>query len=442
MSTSPTAGASVAPIPGGRSFYELRAPAPRPRPPLLGAGEAKTVIVGGGLAGLATALSLAERGERPVLLEARAIGAGASGRNGGMVSEGFAASLREIERRAGPAAADALMRLSREGLALVKARIGRHAIPCEPVEGVVVANWFDEGPALKEEVDRLNARFGTALVHWPRERLRALYPSPRYFDGIFDPEGFHLDPLALARGYAAAAEALGATLHEGSPAVALERQGAGWRVATPEGSLDAECLVLCQSAYPPALRPELARAVLAVCTYVIVTEPLTGRHAGVIRAPYAVYDTRFATGYYRLLPCGRLLWGGRISLRERPRDIARLMRRDLAQVYPQLADVKVEHAWSGRMGFTRHKMPLVREIEPGLWVNTGFGGHGLNTTTLGGELVAAALVEGDRRFELLQPFAPRWVGGLLGQLAAQAIYWGRAGAEAWRAARQHRDTAA
>ena len=160
-----------------------------------------------------------------------------------------------------------------------------------------------------------------------------------------------------------------------------------------------------------------------------------------IRGRHAVFDTRFATGYYRLLPDGRLLWGGRISVREHPRDLRGLMRRDLAFVYPQLAGVEVEHAWSGRMGFTRHKMPLVREVEPGLWVNTGFGGHGLNTTTLGGELVAAALVEGDRRFELLQPFAPRWVGGFLGQLAAQAIYWGRAAAEAWRAARQHRGTA-
>ena len=98
------------------------------------------------------------------------------------------------------------------------------------------------------------------------------------------------------------------------------------------------------------------------------------------------------------------------------------MRRDLALVYPQLADVAVEHAWSGRMGFARHKMPLIRELAPGLWVNSCFGGHGLNTTTLGGELVASAIAEGDRRWKLLAPFAPRWVGGAFGPLAAQAIY--------------------
>ncbi len=186
----------------------------------------------------------------------------------------------------------------------------------------------------------------------------------------------------------------------------MRRVGRRWRVATPAGEVTAERLVLCQSAYAPRLLPALARATLPVFTYIIVTAPLTGAHAGVIRAPYAVYDNRFATGYYRLLPDGRLLWGGRISTQERPKDLAGLMRRDLALVYPQLADVAVEFAWSGRMGFARHKMPLIRELAPGLWVNSCFGGHGLNTTTLGGELVATALVEGDRRHKLLAPVRP------------------------------------
>jgi gamma-glutamylputrescine oxidase len=414
------------------SYYHLRTPAPPPRPALAGTHRAGIGIVGGGLAGLATALSLAERGARPVLLEAGTVGGGASGRNGGMVSAGFAASSQELERAAGTEAATGLMVASREAMALMRARIARHAIPCAPVDGVVIASWFDEPEALRQEVERSNARFGTRLELWPAARLRAAYPSPCYHDGIFDPEGFHLDPLALCRGYAAAAEALGAAIHEHSPAERLERHGDRWRVRTPAGALEVDRLVLCQSAYPPALLPALARSVLSVFTYVVVTAPLTGRHAGVIRAPHAVYDTRFATGYYRLLPDGRLLWGGRISPRETPRGLVSLMRRDLARVYPQLADVRIEHGWSGRMGFARHKMPLIRELAPGLWANTAFGGHGLNTTTLGGELVAAALLEGDRRFERLEPFGLRWVGGKAGPLAAQALYWRHALGDAAR----------
>jgi gamma-glutamylputrescine oxidase len=375
------------------SYYHIKAPSVPARPALSGVVRAETAIVGGGLAGLATALSLTERGRTSVLVEARTIGAGASGRNGGMVSAGFAAPTRLLERAAGPEAARSLMRLSREAMDLIRARIERHAIDCEPVSGVVIASWFDDGEALAAEVEEYNTRYGMRLEYWDRARLLRDFPSPRYWDGMFDPEGFHLDPFALCRGYAVAAEAMGARLFENSPATGL--------------------------------RTAVARATLPVFTYIIVTAPLTGAHAGVIRAPYAVYDNRFATGYYRLLPEGRLLWGGRISTQERPRDLAGLMRRDLALVYPQLADVMVDYAWSGRMGFARHKMPLIRELTPGLWINSCFGGHGLNTTTLGGELVAAAIADGDRRWRLLAPFAPRWVGGALGPLAAQAIY-GRA----------------
>jgi gamma-glutamylputrescine oxidase len=404
------------------SYYHAHAPKVPAAPPLEGIVETETGIIGGGLAGLATALSLGERGHAAVVLEAQAVGAGASGRNGGMVSAGFAASSTLLERAVGAVAARSLIHLSREAMALMRARIERHAIPCDPVAGVVVASWFDDAAGFAAEVAAMNASFGMQLEFWPHERLRAAYPSPRYWDGIFDPEGFHLDPLALCRGYAAAAVGQGARIFEGTPATSLRRVGGRWEVTTPDGTLRAERVVLCQSAYAPGLLPELARATLPVFTYVIVTAPLTGGHAGVINAPYAVYDNRFATGYYRLLPDSRLLWGGRISTQEHPKGLAALMRRDLALVYPQLADIEVDHAWSGRMGFARHKMPLIRELAPGLWVNSCFGGHGLNTTTLGGELVASTIVEGDHRWKLLAPFAPRWVGGALGPLAAQAIY--------------------
>ena len=231
------------------------------------------------------------------------------------------------------------------------------------------------------------------LEYWDRAAAAARLPLATLLGRDVRPEGFHLDPFALCRGYAAAAEGMGARLFEHSPATGLRRVAGGWRVTTRQGEVTADRVVLCQSAYPPRLLTAVARATLPVFTYIIVTAPLTGAHAEVIRAPYAVYDNRFATGYYRLLPEGRLLWGGRISTQERPRDLAGLMRRDLALVYPQLADVTVDHAWSGRMGFARHKMPLIRELAPGLWINSCFGGHGLNTTTLGGELVAAAIAE-------------------------------------------------
>ena len=426
--------------PAVQTYYEAaRGPAaPPPRPPLAGAVEADACVVGGGLAGLSLALSLADRGVAPVVvLEAGRVGAGASGRNGGMASAGFARDAGSLEAAVGTGRARDLFRLSREaGLEPLRRRALAAGVPLAP--GVVVASWFDDPRGLAAEVARHNDAFGGRLEFWPRERLRGLYRSPRYHDGFLDPDGFHLDPLALCDGVARAAEARGVGIHEGTPALSLARRGGaagGFEITTPGGVVRARRVALCQGAYPPGILPALARATLAVATYVVVTEPLGGRAAEAIRAPHAVYDDRFATGYYRLLGDGRLLWGGRVALREEPAAaVVPLMRRDLALVYPQLAGARIDHAWSGRMGFARHRMPLVRELEPGLWVAGLLGGHGLNTATMAGELVARAIAEGDPAWRLLEPFGPAWAGGPLGRLAAGALFHGHAAKDALRAA--------
>jgi gamma-glutamylputrescine oxidase len=392
------------------------------RPALAGRVETETCVIGGGLAGLGVALSLAERGRPSVLLEAGRIGDGASGRNGGMVSAGFTRGLDVIARRAGPAAAAELYRLSRAGVALLRRRIERRAIGCGVVDGVVEASWRHGAAALAEAAAPLQA-LGAELEVWPGPRLRQAYRSSCYRGGILDRDGFHLDPLALCRGLADAAAASGvALLHETTPAVALVPDGRGWRVRTAAGEVAARWAILCTSADTPALAPRLARSVLPIRSHIVVTEPLGELLIEAVAAPHAVYDDRLATGYYRPLPEGRLLWGGRVDALGGPRSIEAALRRDLALVFPQLAAVPFAKAWSGAMGFVRHRMPVVRPLAEGLWAVTGFGGHGLNTTAMAGELVAGALVEGDGRWRLLDAFDLPWNGGPLGPLAAQAFY--------------------
>ena len=410
----------------GESWYRQTGGEVPPRPALAGRVEVATCIVGGGLAGLGTALSLAERGEPAVLLEAGRIGDGASGRNGGMASAGFTRGHGFVADRAGTATADALYRLSLDGLLLLRRRVARHGIACGLVEGVVEASWRHEDAALERAAAPLRA-LGARLEVWPRAQLHAAYRSPRYRGGILDRDGFHLDPLALCRGLADAAAATGTALHEESPATRLTPAAGGWRVGTAAGEVVARRVVLCTSADGPALAPALARAVLPIRSHIVVTAPLGPRLAEAMAAPHAVYDDRLATGYYRPLPEGRLLWGGRVDALGGPRSIEAALRRDLALVFPQLADVPFAAAWSGVMGFVRHRMPVVRPLvdgsaAEGLWAVTGFGGHGLNTTTLAGELVASALVEGDRRWRLLDAFGLPWNGGPLGPLAAHAFY--------------------
>jgi glycine/D-amino acid oxidase-like deaminating enzyme len=175
--------------------------------------------------------------------------------------------------------------------------------------------------------------------------------------------------------------------------------------------------------YIDGFHPPLARAVLPISTYVMVTEPLGEKLRDYLREDYAVYDTRFAFDYYRPLPDTRLLWGGRISIREQPRDIAELLRSDLVKVFPALADVRVDYAWGGLMGYSRHKMPHIGQLQPGLWYCQSFGGHGVAPTTAGGEIMAAALAEGDTRYQEFADFGPTSTFGPAGLLGAQLSYW-------------------
>jgi gamma-glutamylputrescine oxidase len=422
-----------------RPWYETtcREP-PLGLPALAGRHETEVCVIGGGLAGLATALSLAERGGRVMLVEAGELGQGASGRSGGLVAAGFTRSSLDLERELGTAHARALHQASAMAVELARRRIRRWGIACDPVEGILMASFFDHPQGLRRDLEALNGRFGARLEWRDRGWMRSTYRTACYTEGLFDPDGFHLDPLALTRGYARAASACGAALFENSPALGFERGGAGWRVRLAHGAIEARHLVLCTSVYGDPLIGRLRRALLPVASYAFVSEPLGQRLNEAIGQPWAVYDDRFATGYYRPLRDGRLLWGGRISLRERPPDLAGLMRRDLARIYPQLADLRMAALWSGRMGFARHKMPIMGQLRPGLWLNTAYGGHGLNGTSLGGELVARAILEQDPTIEAFERFRPVPVFGPLGRLAAQAIAWGHAIRDQLRARRRAR----
>ena len=204
---------------------------------------------------------------------------------------------------------------------------------------------------------------------------------------------------------------------------AIERDGAGFVVRTPYGTVSAKDVVFAGGGYARGVAPRIERAVLPIATYVIATEPLGARLADAIDAPYAVYDTRFAFDYYRPLRDTRILWGGRISVLDRgPDAIARLLKRDLARVYPQLAEVKIEHAWGGLMSYARHKMPQIGRDADGVWHAIAFGGHGMAPTTVAGEVLADALALGVPVPEGFSAFSLRRTFGLAGLAAAQLTY--------------------
>lgn len=409
-----------------RTFYEDTAGACLRLPPLAGAAEADTVIVGGGFAGLGTALSLVERGVRGcMLLEAETIGYGASGRNGGFVSGGFSLDAAKLHLRLGHEEARRLYLMSEDAVKLIHARIERYRIDCEPVYGgVIVASWFNEDRTLRELQRFMRDQFG---VHWewlPREALRELLRTERYHGGLHEQDAFHFNPLKYARGKSRVLRDAGVAVHEASRVRSIRRDGAGWRVATGAGQVRCRRVVVCGGGYIDGLCRPLKRATLPIATYVMATEPLGARLHEAIRTDAAVFDTRFAFDYYRALPDTRLLWGGRMSIRERPgAALARLLHGDLVRVYPQLREARVTHAWSGLMSYTRHHMPQIGRLDEGLWYAIGFGGHGVAPTTLGGEVLARAITGEAPIPPAFEAFGLEPTFGRLGLLAAQCMYW-------------------
>jgi gamma-glutamylputrescine oxidase len=418
-----------------QTYYEASAPPRPPSPPLAGVVDCDTCVVGGGFAGMNTALGLAERGIRDVVvLEAATLGRGASGRNGGFVFGGFSLGEADLLRQLGPERARALHHGTLEAVARIRSRVTTHGIACDLVDaGVLWANWFDDPSVLASRSRLLEEHYGVAWERIGRERLRELLRTDRYSEALFEREAFHFHPLAYLRGIASVAASLGVSIHEESPATALEKDGSGWIVTTPDGRVRARRVVLACGGYLAGLRARVDGSVLPIATYVMVTEPLGARLDAAVRTRAAVYDTRFAFDYYRALPDTRLLWGGRISILERPAAaVERLLRRDMLKVFPQLEDARTEYAWSGLMSYARHEMPQVGEIEPGLWVAQAFGGHGVAPTTFAGEAVAGALAGEDDRWGAFDGYGLVPAHKPAGFAAAQLTYWWLQAKDGWK----------
>lgn len=429
---------------GDTSYYRASAGGIALRDAMSGSVDVDTCIVGGGFAGLNTALGLVERGHRSVcLLEARELGFGASGRNGGFVFGGFSAGEQALLERLGPGRARALYAGTQSAVDLIRRRIERDGIACHHTDqGVLWANWFRDPRVLEDRRRMMADHFGVEWRRVPADELRELVRSERYHGALFEPNALHFHPLEYARGLATLAEQGGAILHEYTPATAIDREGAGWRVQTAGGEVRCRQLVLACGGYLAGLRREVDAGVLPIATYVMVTEPLGDRMQDILRTRAAIYDSRFAFDYYRPLPDTRLLWGGRISVLDRsPRAVERLLRRDLLRVFPQLEGVRIDHAWSGLMSYARHEMPQVGRIEEGLWLAQAFGGHGVAPTTFAGELLACAIADGDERWREMRDYGLVSALKPAGFLGAQLRYWWLQARDEWRALREARSAA-
>jgi gamma-glutamylputrescine oxidase len=410
----------------GDTYYARTLTDMAQRPSLEGLVAADVAIVGGGLAGLTAALDLARSGRSVVVLDAERVGWGASGRNGGFVGPGYATSHANIARMVGGEKAKALHRLSIEGVRIVEENIDSLAASDNKrVYGKMSVLRYHDPEGLARQCEMMQREFGYHLDVMPTDAVRTVLRSPKYYQALHDPACFHFHPLNYARALARAIEANGGRIFEKSRVTECSLNGAEKAVRTARGEVRARDVVLAGGGYTDNLVPRLRRSILPIATYVLLTEAAPERIAEAVRTPMAISDNRRAGDYYRLVDEGqRLLWGGRITTRTtEPRRLAEMMQKTMVSTYPQLGGVRVETAWSGLMGYARHLMPLIGQLRPGVWYVFGFGGRGMNTTAIGGRVIAEGILGQSDRYRLYEPFGLVWNGGPFGVAAAQLTYW-------------------
>ena len=397
-------------------------------------------VVGAGLAGLTAAREIARRGWSVVVVEGRRIAWSASGRNDGFVLPGFAASMDRLISRVGLEHAKALWALSEMGLKYVRTTIAEARMPgVAPIAGWLKASKVDNGEEVSATVELYREELGAEVEAWSTERVREMLKTDHYFHAMHLPRAFHIHPLNYALGLAELAEAAGARIFEDTPALAIDVEGVRKRIVTPSARVRASHIVLAGNVHLGSLQPRIAGTVVPIWSYTITTAPLGARLAEAIAYRGAVTDTDLANNHYRIIGNDRLLWSGHTTTWEAdPKRYVGRLKADMMAVYPQLGEVEVEHAWSGVLGNALHRMPQIGELSPGLWLASAFGGHGLNTTAMAGNILAQAIVEGDDTWRLFAPFELVWAGGRLGRAAMQVFYWWFNGLERFeaRAARQ------
>ena len=390
-------------MPHVHSYYAASANATPGHAPLDGDTTCDVCVVGAGIAGCATALELAERGYRVILLEAERVGWGASGRSGGQAIFGFSTAMSSIAARVGPVAARRMWDVSVEALEFVRERVARHAIDCDLHWGHL---HVATKPRQREELLELQADLaGQYDYHSPRflerDGVEALLATTRYCAGLLDPRSGHLHPLNYTLGLAQAAAAAGARICEGSPVTRIER-GDPLRLVTPRGTVTARHAVLTRGGYVAGLHVPSDWRVMPVGTYVVATEPLgEQRITALVRDNIAVADVNFVLDYFRRSADHRLLFGGRVSYSGIDgRDTGGATGARMRRVFPQLAGTRLDYVWGGYVDITMNRAPDFGRLDGNLYYLQGFSGHGIALAGMAGRLAAAAVAGQAERFDL------------------------------------------
>jgi gamma-glutamylputrescine oxidase len=385
------------PISPGISWYEDTVPERPEYPALSGSIETDVAIVGGGFTGLQAAHNLALKGVRVTLIDACRFGDGASGRNGGQLGTGQRWSPEELEDSLGFARSKALFDLAEDAKKYLLAFASTHGIDIEYVPGQLnVSHKKGLEKDYRDSIEIVASRYGYPHQSFmDRDETVARLGSTRYLFGIRDTGTGHIQPMKLLVGLARQAALAGASLHEKTGALKINHSNGRIVIETDRGNIRAERALIACNGYIGNLEPVTARHVMPIRSFIGATQVLSD-FPDVLPGGEAVADSRFVVRYFRKSRDGRLLFGGREAYTaDNPRDITDHIRRQIAEIYPSLANIDITHAWGGSVGITLPRQPFVREVMPGVTSIGGYSGHGVMLSNYCGKLYAD-LVTGSR----------------------------------------------
>ena len=384
------------------SYYAATANDRTRHPALEGTVKADVCVIGGGFSGVATALTMAERGRSVVLLEANRIGWGASGRNGGQMIGGISGEAA-IKRQLGAAGAKLVRDIRYRGHEIIEGRIAKYGISCDLKHGwMEVAARPSHMRAIRAHVaERIKDGDGDHLEIVEPQNMPRVLGTTAYHGGVIDPRSGHLHGLNLCLGEARAAVNLGVRIFEETPAVALEGGAKPW-VKTERGRVEAETVVIGGEIFDNFDQPRLKGLMLPTGSYIIATEPLSDAVVAAINPQdLAVADSNVVVDYFRLSADRRMLFGGRCNYSNRdPTDIGASIQPRMIGIFPQLADAKIDFAWGGRIAIIVDRVPAVGRLAPNLYFLQGYCGHGVNASHIAAEIVSDAICGTTERFDL------------------------------------------
>ncbi|WP_395668363.1 NAD(P)/FAD-dependent oxidoreductase [Rhodoferax sp.] len=388
------------------SYYEASAQRDPLAQPLQGDVQADVVVVGAGFAGLSSAIELAKRGYKVVVLEADRVCSGASGRNGGQFIAGYASGQEPFEQQLGTAQARMTWDMSLRALDLIDERIAEFGIACDQVKGYLyVADSAHKARKLKTDMQTLRDRYGFEAAMASGADVAQFIDSPRYCASAYETRSGHLHPLKYGLGLARAARSLGVEIFEHSAVTGLAR-GTTLVASTAHGSVRAQFGVLAGNCtlgeYGPAVAPEIAPRIMPVGTYIVGTAPLDSALCKrLIPQNAAVCDNNFVLDYFRFSADCRMLFGGRVSYSTRtPADLKNIMAKRMCQVFPALQGVPIDYVWGGFVDISMNRAPDFGRLGGNLYYLQGFSGHGVALTGLAGQMVAQAVAGQAERFDV------------------------------------------